>query len=162
MVQQYLKLYLKFVIAKRDEEADEIIRGLAIAHAYGSLGEIGTQSLVPFGAPDMFVGKAAEGIRTYNEEHPNVEVARIRSIVSRATKIVFLGCAFHQQNLDLLFEGTDPSLGQKRVLLGTCMGLSGRRRDEVIKQLSQYGNVGSLVGTTCSEFVRDNEDVIFS
>jgi len=160
IIEQYLKLYLKFVIAKTDAEADDLLRNLSIIHAYGSLGEISQQSFVPFGAPDLFVAKAAEGIRTYNEGHPDEDVVRIRKTIDEADKIVFLGCAFHNQNLELLF-GEAPTQSRAKTIHGTCFGVSSRRRDDLIRRLSKHGSIATFPAKGCSEFVKDTEDAIF-
>jgi hypothetical protein len=160
MVEQYLKLYFIYVLAMSADQADALLNDTPIVHTYGSLGDITQRVPVPFGATDQFINMAATSIRTYNESHPDETVSRVRQTVRAADKVIFLGCAFHDQNLRLLFGDSREPSPQKQIL-GTCLGMPERRQREVIRLLSDHGSVTQLAALTCSDFVRDYDDAIF-
>jgi hypothetical protein len=88
--------------------AQRALAGLKIFHPYGYIGPLGE---VPFGGhqrrPDLLV-KYAENIRTFTERvEEGAELAATRAEVAAADTIVFLGFAFHPQNLKLLSPGRD-------------------------------------------------------
>jgi hypothetical protein len=160
LLEQYLKLYLTIVTGKSAADADSLLQSLALVHAYGSLGDIASSSpAVPFASIDISVPMAARGIRTYNEAHPSADVAKIQKIIGKADKIVFLGCAYHEQNLQLLFG---PDARADHEIFGTCIGLPERRQTVVIKRLSDYGSVKRFEHNPCSDFIRGADDEIFA
>jgi hypothetical protein len=80
-----------------------------IFHPYGAIGpipQIGSQDSVPFGGNNLndYVGLASR-IRTYTEEAESREIHAIHGVLAAADRLVFLGFAFHRQNLDLLMQG---------------------------------------------------------
>lgn len=86
------------------EEAARIVQGLKIWRPYGPVGDIPltTGRGVPFGAEHIDLAQVASNIRTYSEAVSDAELADARDFLSNSTQIVFLGCAYHRQNLELL------------------------------------------------------------
>src|SRR5262249_9458227 len=81
----------------REEEAREIVRGLNILHPYGVVGD------APFGSNRADYFALADAIKTYTEQIDAAETtAKLVAEVERAECIVFLGFAFHSQNIQML------------------------------------------------------------
>jgi hypothetical protein len=110
-------------------DAASIVQDLSIIHPYGTIGELphldnGTQ--VPFGGVenhDFNYIKLAQRIKTYTEQIAGSEVTnRIRNEVERAEQVVFLGFAYHAQNMLLLRPIEELALS--RPIYGTALGMS--------------------------------------
>ena len=104
-IEQYLKASFKSTYGMSENDAEELLDTTPILHAYGDLGLLpkGRMGGVEFGATDRLVSSAAKSIRTFTEEVATDHASRIQSIIRNAEKIVFLGCAYHQQNIQVLF-----------------------------------------------------------
>lgn len=86
----------------RRAQAVEIVKQATILHPYGSLGDPSAKAR--FGQELEFADlrTVAAGIKTFSEEIGSDENQRIRNLLKGASGVIFLGCAFHDQNLDLL------------------------------------------------------------
>lgn len=114
------------------QEAIAILSTANIFHAYGSTGEldgiVGTGGRAPFGAERADYRRIGETtIKTYTE---SVESDQIRNCIDRAQHIVFLGFAYHDQNLALLSQ--DEEIGEKSIL-----GTAFRRSENDIRVIQQ-------------------------
>jgi hypothetical protein len=106
-------------------EAAEIVSGTRIYHPYGMVGRISVAPIpgsIQFGASRAnFAEIGRSSIKTYTESIGTAESEGIKKAVRNAKKIVFLGFAFHDQNMRLLAD--DASLTNKPVI-GTAFGMS--------------------------------------
>lgn len=90
------------------QEATRIIQNGHFIHPYGSVGDLfheNPDACVPFGTSlqDVDLLHAAKGIKTFSEQvSSDLTLRLIRTAMSNAKQIVFLGFAFHQQNMALL------------------------------------------------------------
>ena len=88
------------------EQAIAIVRQATIHHAYGVLDS--QAQLQPFPvrfapiADPAHIPALAEGLRTFSEKQGPGEAFPIKHMVSRADRVIFLGCAFHRQNMELI------------------------------------------------------------
>lgn len=127
-IEHFLFYALRQLYSISDQRAAEIMGKLRIIHPYGTIGGL------PFmdSAPISFGGGGerlrepylalSDRIRTYTEQIKDAsEVEEIREQVSTAGSIVFLGFAFHDQNLDLLRPKTSQAA---RNIWGTAYGMS--------------------------------------
>ena len=111
-IEQYLMARFVNTAGLGRSDAVNALAEIPIHHAYGSLGDItNPHATVEFGADDVFMSKAAGGIATYTEDLETARVGQIRDLVASAEKLVFLGCAFHGQNLEVLFGDNPPHGG---------------------------------------------------
>jgi hypothetical protein len=162
ILEHYLYLYLTRVTGRTADEATRLLKSFAIIHPYGSLGDITAPGQsTPFGAPEPQTAAAAKGIRTYNESHLDADVRAVRQVIYSAKKLVFLGCAYHDQNINLLF-GDGESDASKPQIFGTSFGMREQRRREEISRLSKYGSVMNFDPLKCADFVQQNDEAIFS
>jgi hypothetical protein len=99
-------------------EASQILKRCVIKHPYGSLGPLDdSQSSVANVFGGSVPSERSDGIhllnmagrlKTFTERiTEEAELAEIKELVQDARTIVFLGFAFHQQNMDLLDPGTE-------------------------------------------------------
>lgn len=105
--------------------AAELVGQIPIHHPYGWLGSAqpGKEGYVGFGDAELDVYAASTRIRTFSE---SVEAEAAGTSLAGAETVIFLGFAFHRQNLDLLARqlgGREPSQPLPRVFATTC-GLS--------------------------------------
>lgn len=99
-IEHFLIYALQRAYSLRLEEAVTLIDGLAIIHPYGSVGSL---SQVPFGATRINCVRLSEGIKTYTEQADDKTVLQqIEREVGKAEQIIFLGFAFHAQNMKML------------------------------------------------------------
>lgn len=107
-----LERYLPFSIAQYYGvgigDVERIMQNVPIHRPYGSCGKLswmrGDGPRIDFGHEDpSALASAVEQIRTFTEQvQEGEELDAIRSAVTRADRIVFLGFAFHRQNLRLI------------------------------------------------------------
>ena len=117
-------------------EAAELMQDLPVHHPYGSIGKLPWRTenqagAVAFGSglvsPRTLI-QLATGIKTFSEQtEQGSEVSEIQKLVSRAKKVVYLGFAYHKQNLELLqarnlWSAGTP--GPHPIMLGTAFGIS--------------------------------------
>ena len=96
-----------------DTEANRMLEAFPITHIYGDLGAfprqcIGGSYLAYQGSPRGYAEAAASRIKTIHELVGAKDGGHIttlenaKSALRRAERIVFLGCAFHEENMQLL------------------------------------------------------------
>jgi hypothetical protein len=127
-------------------EAARLAKLLEIFYPYGKVGNLKTelnQNGVAFGAnlnPDGFI-QAVQGIRTYTEQVEDKEsLSRIKLAIKNAKTIVFLGFAYHSQNMDILRPTA--KRGQVNAIFGTAFGISdyrAREASELAENLTRGG-----------------------
>src|SRR5690606_26695494 len=118
-IEQYLENALQIYFAISLSEAQSLLRKLKTFHPYGSVGKFSWQikgegvKPIRFGAelsPSELVGVAG-GIKTFTERLEDEDiVTAIKNEVATSEVIVFLGFAFHDQNLDLIAPVGDINL----------------------------------------------------
>lgn len=87
-------------------EAKAVFESIPIEHVYGGLGPLPFQTgsgAVPFGETRVPITRLATQIRTYTEEVSGTSATIINGLLSDAEQLVFLGYAFHEQGMKLLF-----------------------------------------------------------
>lgn len=109
-----LEHYLPFSIASyygmKPDEVREIMQGLTIHRPYGVAGRLpwqkGEAPSVGFGegSPQQ-LADVAQQVRTFTERvEEGDELAAMRATLAGADRVVFLGFAFHRQNVELLSQ----------------------------------------------------------
>ena len=118
------------------------IKKLVVYHPYGSIGDLQWQTVrqpTPFGIelehPDTLLNMA-DRIRTFTEKVSDAaRIAELRNVVADARNVVFLGFAYHPQNLELL--KAQAVMTPKRIY-GTVKGVSGPDQsviDEALRRM---------------------------
>lgn len=135
--------------------AKKIVDSLDIVYPYGTVTRILSASAldsVPFGTDpsELDVIKLGANIRTYTEQVSDNEItAKIENFVQTAETIVFLGFAYHPQNMDLLNLGScRPTVR----IFGTATAFSNADRDDVVTQLQRF--------TSANQYIEIRNDLI--
>jgi hypothetical protein len=154
--------------------ASELMGKVRIWHPYGSVGTLyWPRKDLPasdFGSKPTASGylKLSKGLRTFTERMTDTtERDEMRSAVAGAKAVVFLGCAYHPQNLDLIH---DPSYGNhvmSRLIFGTTYGMSEVDKSYVRSKLSAIFSIQMpggqleptihLVDARCADFLRQHK-----
>jgi hypothetical protein len=123
---------LKGLYSLEDAAAQRAIEGLRVLHPYGYIGPprwLSASSGVDFGDElNGRLGHAAKSVRTFTESADAEAIAQIKKAAANATTIVFLGFAFHPQNIELL---RPQELSNVSHIYGTSHGMSEPDRAEV-------------------------------
>lgn len=135
----------------KPDRAAEILSHLSILHPYGMVGTLPWQnagSAVPFGGgiPSSALTQVAETLRTFTEGTSEAEsqIEQIRSSVFEAETLVFLGFAFHELNLRLLFGSPrEVPVRHSKQVFGTAMGLSESNKKAIATELTVLGRYDS-------------------
>jgi hypothetical protein len=109
------------------------LSNLRIFHPYGSIGALPWQSddysAAPFGAqlPTTDLLKLIQKLRTFTEgtDPSSSDIESIRSLMKNADQLVFLGFAYHELNLEVLFGSEKESTNKPyKKVYGSAFGLS--------------------------------------
>jgi hypothetical protein len=126
-LQQGLVLALHNLYHLDLSSCNNLVDKLEIVYPYGSLGPLNSRAsaeAIPFGV-DMYKGllfEKSKAIRTYTEQQMDTsEIEKIESFVIKSQNIVFLGCAFHPQNIKAL---TARSNSFDKTIIGTAFEIS--------------------------------------
>ena len=149
-----------------DRQAQDVLHSMQVLHPYGDIGApswLRGSGGVPFGGEVRGrLGELAKGIRTFTEKMAVSDtVDQVRKAIADARTVVFLGFAFHPQNMELLVPGGTISGVQQ--VYGTAVGMSERDRKATEEYLNRSftrpsgkvrGPTVQLVDLECSEFMR--------
>lgn len=116
------------------QEGRQLSRSLRIFHPYGSIGPL---DQIEFGSSDRFTyDSVLSNLRTYTEQiQDTASLAAIRDAIRDAELIVFLGFAFHPNNMQVLVEDA-MSRSAKRIFF-TRKGISDADLHHVIADLQR-------------------------
>jgi hypothetical protein len=117
-IEHFLIHALKRAYSIRHEDAAAIVGNLHIIHPYGDVGDL---RKVPFGATRINCVALSERIKTYTEQAAVAEVtSAIQEEIEQAECVVFLGFAYHSQNIQMIRV----SKRSDKVIYGTAFGMS--------------------------------------
>lgn len=133
------------------ERAAEIVSHLSVLHPYGKVGSLPWQNQdmpEPFGSDikSSRLIQVSESLRTFTEgtSETDSQIKQIRTAVLDAETVVFLGFAFHELNLQLLFGSPrqEPTHFPAQIF-GTAMGLSESNKKVIAAELAAPGRFDS-------------------
>jgi hypothetical protein len=109
-LEHYLPISLASYYGLKPDDVREVMQGLTIHRPYGIAGRLpwqqGDAPSVSFGggSPQQ-VADVAQQVRTFTERvEEGDELASIRATMAGADRVVFLGFAFHRQNVELIAQ----------------------------------------------------------
>lgn len=143
-IEHFLFNALKQFYKIDDRQAGELIRSLWICHPYGVVAPLPwmTHPGVDFGGNDNSSSpylNLADRIKTYTEQiDDQTQIEEIRNKISEADKIIYLGFAFHDQNLQLLKPVK--ALQSSKEIFGTGFGMSDSDIKVTKQQLLEFFN----------------------
>jgi hypothetical protein len=168
-IEQFLMHAIMAVYKVPEEVAAEIVSWVDIYHPYGTVGNLPwvtarrvNHEIIGFGeapTPQQLL-KIIRGIKTFTEGTDDriSEIMAIRNQMERASRIVFLGFAYHKLNLRLLL-GDNPIIPEKnRRVFGTAYGMSASDTQLVGDVLGRTLNAPSIAirnDLTCSNLFRE-------
>lgn len=145
-VEVFLLQALKNYYTIDESEALQLLKQVEIHHPYGVVGTLPGLSegtAIPFGAtpqPGQLVSISSE-IKTFTEgtDESASHIRRIRELMSKCYRIVFLGFAYHRLNMQLLFNKPSglPPLESRRIY-GTALSLSASDVAIIARELAEY------------------------
>lgn len=113
----------------------QLMKRLVILHPYGQVGPLdyANNSSVPFGSSNYNLLNLVPQIKTFSERLKDSDgLTKIREEIESAEILVFLGFAYHEQNLNLL---APLNRALKRRIYGTACGVSQTDTDFVHSRL---------------------------
>lgn len=143
-IEHFLHSALQNYYQMKPEEATDALSTLEILHPYGTVGDLSWQRpgqlAVGFGvaAHPATLGQLAQAIQTFTEGMGDRtgELDTIRKRVDSASRLIFLGFAFHRQNMRLLFR--DLGEGETRLstrVFGSTFGMSKSDVESVVSDM---------------------------
>ena len=127
--------------------AADLMRSTAILHPYGVVGNLpwkgGSQTIEYGGNPGgRQLLELASGIKTFTEgtDPSSSDILKIREHVNQATTLLFLGFAYHAQNLALIDSSKNHPDPVAVRYYGTAFGMSVSDCDLVRQQLIKLGS----------------------
>ncbi len=155
-VEHFLYNALQKVYGLPEGEAAAILADCTVIHPYGQVGEylpIGRG--VPFGAASVDYRTLSQQIKTYTEQIAAADVmAQIATEFHKAECIVFLGFAYHTQNMHLLKPARP--LGLKQVF-GTAYGMSDADAEVVSHQIANFFKGGMAAAVRKQKLKLENK-----
>lgn len=132
-IEHYLHQSLQNYYRIQPAGATELLKNLKIYHPYGYLGPLpwtienfGTVSFGGIPNTDQLIS-IANGLKTFTEgtDPEHSDIIEIRSTIRSSERVVFLGFAFGEQNLELLYGNNNSQRTEKRLpIYATAFGLS--------------------------------------
>ena len=143
-VEHFLYNALQRVYGIRENDAADILADCTIIHPYGLVGPyLPISGGVPFGTTSADYRQLSQQIKTYTEQIAAADLMeQIEAEFHRAECIVFLGFAYHAQNMRVL----KPSKPIKRKdVFGTAYQMSNSDTDVVSHQIADFfqGGMGN-------------------
>jgi len=145
-------------------KAKGIVNAMNIIHPYGTIGDM---DRIPLDASlyyDELIG-CSQNIRTFAEysRETKEEQTSIKHLIDRANRVIFLGFAYHQINLDLIFNYkgyavtlVDPAPPSDRVdCYGTGFKISENDRKYIqflLKRMDSRIETCDISGDSCTDF----------
>jgi hypothetical protein len=131
-IEFFLQNALQKLYGIDESDVSEILRTLNIVHPYGVI-----PSNVGFGSVQANCVKLIPSIKTYSEQIEDAKVqAILREKFEEADHIVFLGFAYHDQNMKLLKP--EQAIPASKKLFGTAYGMSGSDVQVVSHELDSW------------------------
>jgi hypothetical protein len=165
-LEHYLPLSLGNYYGIPPEAIQEVMQSLVVHRPYGIVGRLpwqhGSGPKVGFGkcSPSL-LADVAQQIRTFTERvSEGGELSEIKSTIADADRIVFLGFAFHRQNVELLSQ----KVSYNTELFGTAFGVSRSDCSVIEDEISNAFGIKGLVddkrivlaNLTCNDFFNEH------
>jgi hypothetical protein len=132
--------------------AAEAVSSIEVFHPYGSVGRLPWQTgagfaPVAYGSethPEQLLGLSA-GIRTFTESTEagrSEEIAAAREWINTAERVVFLGFAYHYQNMRLLWPGQATETAGRH-FYGTAHRISTSDVRAIVDEIAAYAGINA-------------------
>jgi len=162
---EFFMIHILQVIYKLNiENATYIVEKMNIIHPYGTVGKTSTTPLGATLSDFEIANRAINSISTFSEdsEIPLDKRLGIKHLIDEASRIIFLGFAYYQLNLDLLFNydpltgfTNPPPANNKIHCYGTGYNISKNDRkfiQNLLKKIDTRIKYCDISGVTCTQF----------
>lgn len=147
-----------------EKKAAELVKSIEIYHPYGTVGSLRWQSevnTIGYGeeANHGQLLELAKQIKTFTEGANSSDMLSIRSLMMSSPRIIFLGFAFHERNMELLLSKS-PAKPTAKYIYGTAFGVSDDSTDSICTDLvATYKQVSPVLRNehTCYGLFHDLE-----
>jgi hypothetical protein len=146
----------------RPEDAANLVLGIEIYHPYGTVGALpwykSNKPTIEFGAQpssELLLDLSGQ-IRTFTEgtDSESSDIEEIHDLVKQSKRVLFLGFAYHDQNLGLFL----PAGLETCPCFGTAYRESDSNRQSIVDTLNNLGFRSPYItiqNLECSKFLRD-------
>lgn len=142
----FLPNALQLLYGINEHQAKACMAGLHIIHPYGMVPEN-----IPFGSANVDCSNLVDGIKTYTEQAGDASMTEhLVAELDESEHVVFLGFAYHDQNMALLTPKEQFSVSKQ--IFGTAYGMSGSDVSVVTDQIQRWftgRNAIRLEGLKC-------------
>ncbi|MEH6717184.1 hypothetical protein [Parasphingorhabdus flavimaris] len=164
-LEHYLPISLASYYGLKPEAIREVMQGLTIHRPYGIAGRLpwqtGDAPSVGFGeGSPQLLADVAQQVRTFTERVEEGEaLAAMRATIAGADRVVFLGFAFHRQNVELLAQ----KMQSHSELVATAYQISKSDKSVIEDELGKafehefvmHDTRIQLADMTCAQFFRE-------
>lgn len=138
-IEHYLYHSLRNVYHMGEQAAAKLVKSIEIHHPYGTVGSFHWQSednSIGYGEEPSHeqLLKLAKQIKTFTEGAESGDLLSIHSLMVSSPRVVFLGFAFHERNMELLFSKSAAKPAAKYIY-GTAYGMSIDSTDSICTDL---------------------------
>lgn len=135
-LEYFLRHALQLLYGIQPQHAADIVAKADIIHPYGSVGSLEKVQFGGISHARMDFRELSKAIKTYTERIEEQEVLQnMQAAIREAQCIVFLGFAYHKQNMALL----KPARSRKtKQVYGTAYGMSDSDVSEVVGELEAF------------------------
>lgn len=165
-LEHYLPSALSRYYGLHVAEMQKLVADVPVHRAYGQCGKLpwmkGDLPVVGFGeCKARNISAVAGQLKTFTEQREEGdEILAMRRAIREADRVVFLGFAYHRQNLELLATRVDSDT----VFLGTAMGISHSDQAVIVDDIAREFEFGdpvnasqrvTLTNKTCADFFKE-------
>ncbi len=168
-LEHFLRYAIRQYYLVSDQIATDLLKKIRFFHPYGKIGDFrifDAPGGLDFGElPDanklLSLGKK---ISTFSEgvDNDHSDITTLRSFVSSANRLVFLGFAYHPMNLDVLFAGHSKNIDSISSISGTTFGISNVNSQQIKKDISARTGIDliSFANETASDFFDSHSRIL--
>ena len=150
-IEQFLYYSVQNYYGIKAEEAARVLSALRIYHPYGKVGSLlwqNEEQKIDFGEEPNATQllDLSKGIRTFTEETDptSVEMTSIHDAILNAETLVFLGFAFHPDNMELITPTNQPEFSPRVIqYYATAHGMSKSNQQEIRRHLIKLRPAGA-------------------
>lgn len=166
-IEQFLIWAFQIYFSLSESQAGELVNQVEIWHPYGKVGRLpwqsGTGYAVDFGSERYDLSIVAKQLRTFTEstDPDESEVRSLRRALNASDTVLFLGCGYHELNLQLIQPTGGAMIDDDRIVYGTAKGLTehnrlvAKSRLEGLWSSTPSGGVHILTDVDCVNLFRE-------
>jgi hypothetical protein len=164
-IEHFFYYALKTYYTLSDKQAKDVINIFNVFHPYGSIGNLpfsNSASYLKFGEQPTIhnLFNASQNLSTFTEDTNPLKDHMYKKLIAEANKIVFIGFAYHPQNLALLqpdFENVYKAIDKQ--IIGTSYDISDSNSRSIHHELLKWCGASNssieLKHLKCHDFINE-------